>query len=268
MIGSEGQRTSAGAVIVMAMGFTVLFFLIAPVVIVVIVSFGDSAYLQFPPKAWSFRWYHRFLGDPQWVTAMWVSVRVAAIASVLSTLLAIPAAFSLVRGRFRLKSAFYAFVLSPLIVPIIITSIGLYFFFVRLGGSGSVLAMGLGHAILALPIVVIIITATLQGFDENLERAALSLGASRFYAVRHVTLPLVWPGIFAGGLFAFLISFDELLVPLFLSGIRAQTLSLRIWESIQYELSPVIAAVSTFLIAVTIVILSSTTLLRRRTGVR
>lgn len=124
--------------------------------------------------------------------------------------------------------------------------------------------MGLGHAVLSLPVVIIIITATLQGFDERLERAALGLGASRFYAVRRITLPLVGPGIFAASLFAFLISFDELLVPLFLSGIRMQTLSVEIWESIQYELSPVIATVSSFLIAVTILVLVATTLSRRK----
>ena len=260
----NGQPTTVGSITLRVVAFTILFLLIAPVVIVAIVSFGDSAYLKFPPEKLSLRWYERLFGDPQWVSSIWVSVRVALIASAVSTLLAIPTSFSLVRGRFRLKSSVYAFVLSPLIVPVIITAIALYFFFVRIGGSGSVLAMGLGHAVLALPIAVIIITATLQGFDERLEQAALSLGASRLYAVRHITLPLVAPGIFASALFAFLISLDELLVPLFLSGIQQQTLSVKIWESIQYELSPVIAAVSTLLIGFTLLVMIALALLRRR----
>jgi len=260
----NGQPVTAGSVALRVMAFAVLFLLIAPVVIVAIVSFGDSTYLRFPPEKLSLRWYERFFDDPKWMASIWVSVRVALIASVVATLLAIPASFSLVRGRFRMKAGVYAFVLSPLIVPVIITAIALYFFFVRIGGSGSILAMGLGHAVLALPMVVIIITATLQGFDERLEQAALSLGAGRLYAIRHVTLPLVAPGIFAASLFAFLISLDELLVPLFLSGIQLQTLSVKIWESIQYELSPVIAAVSTVLIGFTLLALIGITLLRQR----
>jgi putative spermidine/putrescine transport system permease protein len=264
MMTSDGQRLGPGMALVFLVAFAVLLFLIVPVLIVVIASFGDRGYLSFPPTSFSLRWYERFLTDSQWLSAIWVSVRVAAIASVVSTVVAIPASMSLVRGRFRFKGSLYAFVLAPLIVPIIITAIGLYFFFSRLGGTGSVVAMGLGHAVLALPVVVIIITASLQGVDENLERAALGLGASRFYAVRKITLPLIAPSIFAAALFSFLISFDELLVPLFLSGIRAQTLSVKIWESIQYELSPTIAAVSAFLIAITIVILTSTALFRRK----
>jgi putative spermidine/putrescine transport system permease protein len=268
MIASDGQRIGLGMVAVLLVATVVLLFLVIPVAIVVVVSFGERGYLSFPPTSFSLRWYERFLADPKWLSAIWVSVRVAAIASLVSTVVAIPASISLVRGRFRLKGSLYAFVLSPLIVPIVITAIGLYFFFARLGGTGSVVAMGLGHAVLALPVVVIIITASLQGVDENLERAALGLGASRVYAIRRVTLPLIAPGIFAAGLFSFLISFDELLVPLFLSGVRVQTLSVKIWESIQYELSPTIAAVSAFLITITILVLTSTALFRRKSDRR
>jgi putative spermidine/putrescine transport system permease protein len=165
----------------------------------------------------------------------------------------------------RFKGWIYALMLSPLIVPIIITAIGLYFFFVRIVGTGSIVAMGLGHAVLSIPVMTIILTASLQGIDENLDDAAYGLGAGRFYTLRRVTLPLVAPGVVAAFLFAFLMSLDELLIPLFLSGITMQTLSVRIWQSIQYELSPAIAAVSSILIALTLTVMALTALVRRRT---
>lgn len=266
MIGSEGQRMGIGTGVMHAVAALVAVFLIVPVVIIVIVSFGESEYLVFPPEDFSLRWYRQVFGDAEWMSAMWVSVKVATIAATVSTALSIPASLALVRGRLKMKGPMYAFILSPLIVPIIITAIGLYFFFARFMGTGSVAAMGLGHGVLSIPIVTIIITATLQGLDENLDRAALSLGASRLYTLWHVTLPLISPGLIAAFLFAFLLSFDELLIPLFLSGITVQTLSVKIWESIQYELSPVIAAVSAILVAATALVFVLSAVARRRVG--
>jgi putative spermidine/putrescine transport system permease protein len=169
-----------------------------------------------------------------------------------------------VRGRFRGKGALYAFLLSPTIVPTIITAISLYFFFARWKVTGSVVAMALGHTVLALPIVLIIIAATLQGLDVRFEQAALSLGASRLTALRRITLPLVLPGVLSAALFAFLTSFDELLIPLFLSGVEVQTLTVRVWNSLLLEVDPTIAAVSSFLIGVTATVLGASALLRRR----
>jgi putative spermidine/putrescine transport system permease protein len=174
------------------------------------------------------------------------------------------ASLALVRGRFRGKGAIYAVLLSPMIVPTIITAIGLYFFFVRIKATGSILAMALGHTVLALPVVIIIMAATLQGFDIRLEQAALSLGASRVTALRRITLPLILPGLLSAALFAFLTSFDELLIPLFLSGVEVQTLTVRIWNSLVLEVDPTIAAVSSFLIGVTTVVLGASAFLRGR----
>jgi len=264
MIGAEGQRRTLGTFGVEIVALAALVFLVAPVVIIVIVSFGRTEYLVFPPRELSLRWYQKVLGDPQWLAAMGVSLRVALIASVVSTLLVIPASLALVRGRLRFKGGVYAALLSPLIVPIVITAIGLYFFFTRFVGSGSVVAMGIGHAVLSIPVVTIIVTAALQGVDENLDHAAYSLGAGRLYTLRRVTLPLIAPALIAAFLFAFLMSLDELLVPLFLSGIRMQTLSVKIWQGIQYELSPAIAAVSSLLIGATLVFVGLVGLVRRR----
>jgi putative spermidine/putrescine transport system permease protein len=264
MIGSEGQNRGLGTLSVELVALLGLLFLVAPVVIILIVSFGRSEYLVFPPREWSLRWYEKVLNDPQWLAAMWVSMRVALIASAVSSILVIPAALALVRGRLRFKGGVYAALLSPLIVPIVITAIGLYFFFTRFVGSGSIIAMGLGHAVLSIPVVTIIVTAALQGVDENLDNAAFSLGASRLYTLWHVTLPLIGPAMMAAFLFALLMSLDELLIPLFLSGIKVQTLSVKIWQGIQYELSPAIAAVSSLLIGATLVFFGLVGVARRR----
>ena len=263
MIGAEGQRTGAGTVGVVALAAAGLVFLLAPVVIIVIVSFRGADYLSFPPPRLSLRWYQRFFGAPGWRQSIVVSVQVASLTTVFATVTGLAAALALVRGRFRGKGAVYAVLLSPMIVPTIITAIALYFFFVKLKATGSILAMALGHTVLALPVVVIIITATLQGFDLRLEHAALSLGASRLVALRRITLPLIAPGIVSAALFAFLTSFDELLIPLFLSGVEVQTLTVRVWNSLLLEVDPTIAAVSSFLIAVTCTVLGASALLRR-----
>jgi putative spermidine/putrescine transport system permease protein len=262
----EGQRGGTGSAAVMALAGAVLLFLIAPVVIIVIVSFSGADYLSFPPPHLSLRWYQRFLGASSWRQAIWVSTQVAFLTMVFATTLGLLAALALVRGRFRGKGAIYAVMLSPMIVPTVITAIGLYFFFVRLKATGSILAMALGHTVLALPVVVIIMAAALQGFDMRLEQAALSLGASRLTALRRITLPLIVPGLLSAALFAFLTSFDELLIPLFLSGVEVQTLTVRIWNSLTLEVDPTIAAVSSFLIGVTTVVLAASALLRGRGG--
>ena len=266
-MGDEGQRSGLGTAALWALGGAVLLFLVAPVLIIVIVSFSGADYLRFPPPFLSLRWYHRFLGVSVWRRAIGVSAQVAGLTMLFATLLGFLAALALVRGRFRGKGVIYAFLLSPAIVPTIITAIGLYFFFARLKVTGSILAMALGHTVLALPVVVIIMAATLQGFDIRLEQAALSLGAGRLTALRRITLPLIVPGLLSAALFAFLTSFDELLIPLFLSGVEVQTLTVRVWNSLLLEVDPTIAAVSSFLIGVTTAVLGLSALVRGRTEV-
>src|SRR5438034_10998516 len=256
----EGQRSGPGSAAVMTLAGAVLLFLIAPVVIIVIVSFSGADYLTFPPPYLSLRWYQRFLGTRSWRQAIGVSTQVALLTMVFATTLGLLAALALVRGRFRGKGVIYAVLLSPMIVPTIITAIGLYFFFVRLKATGSILAMAIGHTVLALPVVVIIMTATLQGFDLRLELAALSLGASRLTALRRVTLPLIAPRVVSAAPSAALTSFDELLIPLFLAGVEVQTLTVRVWNSLLLEVDPTIAAVSAFLLAVAREVLGSSSL--------
>jgi putative spermidine/putrescine transport system permease protein len=186
------------------------------------------------------------------------------VATVLATSFGVAAALALTRGRFPGRGLIYAVLLSPMIIPTIITAIGYFFLARKLRLVGSIFGMAVGEAILALPVVVIIVTATLQGFDRRLEQAALSLGAGHWYTFRRVTLPLIAPGVVSAALFAFLAAFDDLLIPLFLGGVRVQTLTVRIWSGLQVELDTTIAAVSTFFVALTAAVLAISALLTRR----
>jgi putative spermidine/putrescine transport system permease protein len=193
-----------------------------------------------------------------------VSLQLAGVATVLATSFGVAAALALTRGRFPGRGVIYAVLLSPMIIPTIITAIGYFFLARKLRLVGSIFGMAVGEAILALPVVVIIVTATLQGFDRRLEQAALSLGAGHWYTFRRVTLPLIAPGVVSAALFAFLAAFDDLLIPLFLGGVRVQTLTVRIWSGLQVELDTTIAAVSTFFVALTAAVLAISALLTRR----
>jgi ABC-type spermidine/putrescine transport system permease subunit II len=238
--------------------------LMAPIVIVLILAFSGAGYLQFPPTSFSLRWFVRFLGDPEWQQSLWVSLVIGVVACVLATTVGFFAAYAFVRGSSPGKKLLLSLLLLPIIVPTVITSIAMYFLSARLHLVGNLVWIGVCHAIIALPVVLLILLSSLQGVDANLERAALSLGASRARLFLRVVVPLAAPGLVSAGLFAFLASFDELIISLFLSGIRAQTLPVRIWNSLHLEIEPTIAAVSAFLIGVTALILLLDALLRGR----
>ena len=237
--------------------------LILPVAIVVVLAFSSGTFLRFPPPSYSLRWFAAFLGDPRWRASLSASLEVGAIACVVATAVGFLAAFALVRGRFPGKNLVLSLSLLPIIAPTIITSIALYAVSARLGLVGNLLWIGLCHAVIALPVVLLILLSTLQGVDVQLERAALSLGSSRWRTLRTITIPLAAPGIVSAALFAFLASFDELVLALFLTDARTQTLPVRIWNSLHLEVEPTIAAVSAFLIAVTALVLMLDVLLRR-----
>ncbi len=240
-----------------------IIFLMAPIPIIILVSFSSAQYLSFPPPGFSLQWYERFLGNSEWLRSIWVSVQVAIWSSIITMVLATMAAIPMVRAEFSRKSIVYAILLAPMIVPVVITAIALYFVFAKLGMTGTVLAISIGHAIVVLPIAFVVLSSTLQGLDPRLEKAAISLGASPFTAFRKITFPLLMPGIFSAGLFSFLTSFDELIIPLFLGGTNAQTLAVRIWNSVMLEIEPTISAVSVFLIAMTVLVMALASALKR-----
>jgi putative spermidine/putrescine transport system permease protein len=258
------RRFSIGRIVLYGFTALVLFYLIFPVFVVAPVSFSSAQYLAFPPPGFSLQWYEKYFDRQDWIDATFLSLRIGLMTAVMATVLGTAAALGLVRGRFRGKNAINAFLVSPLIIPAIIVAIGVYFFYARLQIVGSPWALALAHTALAIPFVVINVSATLYGFDERLEYAAMNLGANRWQTFRHVTFPIIRPGVLAGALFAFITSFDELIVALFISGTGAVTLPRKMWDGLRQEIDPTIAAVSTMLIAISVLILLSAELLRQR----
>ena len=242
----------------------VLLFLMAPVLIVLILSFSSARFLSFPPPGLSLQWYAHFFSAAAWTGAAVTSLWIGLVVTVLSLLLGTPAAIGLVRGDFPGKKAVNGLILSPIIVPGIIVAIGVYYAYARFQLVGNPLALVLAHTCLAVPFVVINVASALTGVDPRLEQAARNLGAGPLATFRQVTLPLIQPGIFAGAIFAFSTSFDELLVALFVSGSTAVTLPRRIWEQIRFDIEPTIAAASSLLIGLTFGLMLIAELLRRR----
>ena len=241
----------------------VIVFLVAPIVVIVLASFNSTPFLQFPPQGWSLRWYARFFASPRWYEAALLSLKVAAIVMLASTALGTLAAIGLVRGRARWRGTLELFFVSPMVVPAIVMAVGLYFLFAPLRLTGSAAALVLGHTLAATPIVLVIVAAALRLGDGSLELAARSLGAGWWRTVRHVTVPSVAPAILAAAAFAFLVSFDEVVLAVFLGGPDATTLPKRMWESMRFEIDPTLTAISTMLTALAVALLATAQLARR-----
>lgn len=257
-------RTSVARWILYVVVGLIILYLIFPILVVIPLSFSSAHYLTFPPPGFSLQWYHKFFSRPDWRNAAVLSLWIACSVMVLATVLGTAASLGLVRGRFRGRQSINTFLISPMVVPSIIVAIGLYFFYARIGLVGHPIALIVAHTALAVPFVVVNVSATLYGFDERLEFAAMNLGANRWQTFRQVTLPIIRPGVMAGALFAFITSWDELIVAIFVSGTGAVTLPRKMWDSIRFEIDPTIAAVSTLLIVFTATLFVSAELLRRR----
>lgn len=242
----------------------VIIFLLFPIFIIIPMSFNTSDAFEFPPSGFSLQWYSNFFGRSDWFGPTILSLRVALLVSLVSICLGTPGALALVRGKFRGLATVNAFVLSPMIVPPIIIAVGIYFLFAKMRIIGTEVSLVMAHSILAIPFVVINVSAMLKGLNQNIEQAALNLGANRFQAFFYVTLPMIRPGIVSGGILAFITSFDELIIAIFISGSSAVTLPKKMWESVRIESDPTVAAVSSLLIGMSIAILLSVELLRRR----
>lgn len=242
----------------------ILFFLIAPVIVIFPIALNPTSYVTFPPSGLSSRWFEKILENPAWMDGFIISVKVAFATMLISVCTGLLAAIALVRYSIKGKGIIYALLLLPMIVPTIITAIAVYFFFAELDMVGSFIALSLAHSVAAVPIAVIILSATLQGFDIRIEQAALSLGASPFVAFQRVTLPIIAPGVASAAIFTFLFSFDELLLSLFLSSTQTQTLPVLIWNAVAFQLDPTIAAVSAILILISVFALALAQLARRQ----
>jgi putative spermidine/putrescine transport system permease protein len=239
-------------------------FLIFPIFIIIPMSFSSAKYTVFPPPGFSLQWYQNYFGRPDWIHATILSLRVATTVSIISVFFGTPTALSLVRGRFKWLNGINAFLLSPMIVPPIIIAVAVYFLFAKIKLAGTEIGLIMAHSVLAIPFVVINVSATLKGFDENLEQAARNLGANRLQTFLYITFPIIKPGVFAGAILAFVTSFDELIIAIFISGSQAVTLPKKMWEGIRIETDPTIAAVSSLLIGMSLSILLTAELVRRR----
>jgi mannopine transport system permease protein len=242
----------------------VLLFLIAPTIVVIVVSLGADPFLKFPPNALSLRWYGEYFADPDWTGPTVFSIVIATLTAVVATVVGTMAALALVRGALGGRGVLIAAITAPMIVPHIILAIGLISLFTRVGLKGSLPGFVLAHTVLAAPYVVLTVSAALYRHDVRLDLAAMSLGASRFSAFREVTLPLIAPGVAAGAAFAFITSFDEPVVAFFISGVTQKTLPRKIFEDLDFTLTPTIAAAGTLMTLLSLVVVGAFEIRRLR----
>ena len=251
----------------------VFFFLIAPLFVILPLSFNAEQYIHFSakmlaldPEGFSLRWYEDMIYGTKnpWGLATKNSLIIAFFATIGSTILGTVAALGLSSRHMSYKAAFMALLISPMIVPLIISGTAIFFFMAKVGLAATHTGIVLSHIILGTPFVVITVTATLTGFDHSVTRAAASLGSNPVNTFMKITLPLIMPGVISGALFAFVTSFDEVVVVLFLAGLENTTIPIQMWVGLREQLSPTIMAVATCLIVMSTLILVSAELLRRR----
>ena len=264
----------------------VFFFLIAPLIAIVPISFSVSPFMVFTegmlawppePEAWSLRWYRNMIGDcsaevvsstvpcsTKWMKGTVNSFYIGIIATFIATVLGTMAALGLSRPHMPYKALIMSILISPMIVPLIITAAGMFFFYARINLVYTFTGVILAHVALATPFVVITVTATLVGFDMNMVKAAQSLGAKPMRTFFKVIMPLILPGIISGALFAFITSFDEVVIVMFMASIDQLTIPKQMWAGIRQEISPVILCMATCLVILSIVLLTTVELLRRR----
>jgi putative spermidine/putrescine transport system permease protein len=242
----------------------VLAFLILPILIIVPLSFSSGTFLTFPLPGLSLRWYQEFFTSAPWQLSLRNSLIVASATTALATALGTLAALGLTRARLPAQTLLMGLIVSPMVVPLVIVAVGVYFAYAPFGLTSSLLGLTLAHTALAAPFVVITVSATLQGFDPTPARAGASLGASPVVVFRRIILPLILPGVISGALFAFVTSFDEVVLALFVTGPAERTLPRQMFNGIRENISPVIAAAASFVILISVLLLTVLELLRRR----
>ncbi|QZY52671.1 ABC transporter permease [Leucobacter tenebrionis] len=225
-------------------------YLLMPVLVIIPMSWSESPYLAFPPEGFTTQWYERFFSDMAWMSALGNSLTVGLLSALLSVVLGTLAALALVRGRFPFRGLIMGVLLAPMIVPFVIVGLAVYITFLSLGLTQTTLGFVLVHTCLGVPYVMINVVASLSSVDRRLEMAAMNLGAGPVETFFRITLPLIFPGMFAGALFAFITSWDEVVVAIFLSGPEITTLPVKMWSGIRVQIDPTIAAISTLSLVV------------------
>jgi len=256
-------ESSLGPLIFASIVVLILFFLVLPTLIVLPMSLGTASYIQFPPRGLTLKWYLDYFTDSDWMAATWFSLKIAFATTVTSTIIGTSGSIALVRGKLPGKAFIQALTLSPMVVPHIVIAVAIYLVFAPVGLTGNFTGFLIAHTMLSVPYVIITVTAVLQRFDVTLELAALNCGASRLQAFRFIVLPNIMPGVAAGAVFAFLASFDEATVAFFISGINGTTITRKMFEDIDFNLTPVVAAVSTMLVLVSLLVMGGLTLFQK-----
>jgi putative spermidine/putrescine transport system permease protein len=249
----------------------IFFFLIAPIIVIIPLSFNAQDFFTFTPEmlrldpeGFSLKHYRDFFSNDSWQSSMWNSLKIAPMATLVSVTFGTLAAIGLSQPHVPFRRAIMAILISPMIVPLIISAAGMYFFYSRIGLQGTYFGVVLAHAALGIPFVIITVTATLVGFDRSLTRAAANMGADPVTTFFRIQMPLILPGVISGGLFAFITSFDEVVVVLFVGSAGQKTLPWQMFIGLREQISPTILAVATLLVAISIMLLATVEMLRRR----
>jgi ABC-type spermidine/putrescine transport system permease subunit II len=266
--GSRRLQRSLGRALLALAGGSVLCFLIAPVLAVIPMSFSSSGILELIPSNPSLVQYRRFFESPEWWSALLLSVQVAGATAVLGTVVGVLAALGLSRMPLRARQVIEAVLILPRIVPTIVFAVAAYSIFLRFGLVGSVFGLVLAHSVLALPFVVVLVSSALRAVDPALAEASRSLGGGPIVTFFRIVLPQIRMSVLGGALFAFNISFDEVVVTLFISGARAETLPVKIWNAIQFEVTPILPAISALVLAATLLLLAPMLVIGRRSPSR
>jgi putative spermidine/putrescine transport system permease protein len=261
---TETQITHAQRLWLYVVCGAIMLFLVMPCLLVIPMSFSDSTYLSFPPKSWSVRWYRAYLLSPEWQEATIVSFKVAVMTTLVATPLGTAAAYALVSLNNRVAGFIRTLFLLPMMIPVILIAIGAFFVYVKIGLNNTLTGLVVAHTMLALPFALITVTNGLQTYDMSQERVARSLGATRFKAFTSITLPQIRFSIMAAALLTFITSFDEVVVSLFISSGENTTLTRRMFANIRDQLDPTVAAVSSLLMCMSIVVLVGVQFARRR----
>lgn len=238
-------------------------FLLLPIIFIAALSFGSSQWLIFPPPGWTLNWYVLFFADYSWINAAFVSLRVALAVTVLSVVIGLLAAFALSRGKFIGRDALRGFFMMPMIIPVVVLGVAIYSFFLKIGLSGTFIGFVFAHLVIALPFSILACSEALDGFDQSIEDAAILCGATPLQAKLRITIPSILPGIFAAAIFSFLTSWDDVVLAVFMASPQVQTLPVKIWTTLRQDLTPVIAAASTLLTGMTIILMLIVACMRR-----
>ena len=244
-------------------GTAVLVFLVVPTIIVIPMSFSASQFLEFPPQHWSLRWYSSYVNSASWMEATATSLKVAALTSIVATTLGTAAAYGLSVSGFRWARLVLMLLLTPIMVPVILVAIGVFYVYVKLKLLNTLAGLVLADSMLAIPLVLLVVTSALRSYDMSQEMVARSLGASRPKAFLLVTLPQIRFGVLTAAILSFLTGFDEVVIALFVSGGGNSTLTRNMFNALRDQIDPTIAAISTVMIGISSLLLACAQLLGR-----